>query len=68
VNTTKDTKSAKESEDEALDAVFEFGVVETDQQSNLHARKSYAGQQPGLVNSFHLLDTLEFEDSLVLDQ
>jgi hypothetical protein len=34
--TTKDTKSAKGSKYETLDAVFEFCVVEVDQQADLH--------------------------------
>jgi len=35
--TTKDTKGAKGSEDVTLDAILEFGVVEVDEQANIHA-------------------------------
>jgi len=60
--TTKDTKSTKESENETLNAFFQFGDAKVDQQSDLHARQFHVGQQLSLVNSLDLVNTLKFED------
>ncbi len=60
--TTKDTKSAKESENKTLDSVFEPGVVEVDEEPDLDVCQFHVGQQLGLVNSFDHLNTLELND------
>ena len=61
------TKSTKKLVKEALGAIFRFGVVEVDHQSNHCAGQIYSGPQLGFVNPLDLLDTLEFEDQFVFD-
>ena len=68
VTTTKDTKSTKKSENETLDAIFQFGDVEVNQQTDLHASQFHVGQELSLVNSLDLVNTLEFQDQFVFYQ
>ena len=63
--TTKDTKG---SENETPDAIVQTFYVEVDQQFDLHHRQIHESAQLGFVNPLDFLNTLQFDDQLVLHQ
>ena len=66
--TTKDAKSTKESEHEALDSIFEPRAVEVDQESGFDTGQLHVREQLRFVNSLVRLDALEFDDQLILNE
>jgi hypothetical protein len=57
--TTKDTKSTKGLENEALDPILKPSDIEVCQETDLHPRQFHVGQQLSLVNALDLLHTLQ---------
>ncbi len=66
--TTKDTKSTKKSENKTLNAIFQPGVVEIDEQPDPYTGEFHVGQQLGFMYPLDRLDAFEFDDQLVFDQ
>jgi hypothetical protein len=64
--TTKSTKDTKKSEHEALNAVFEHGNIEVDQETNADACKLHIGEKLRLVYPNDPLHGLELSDELIL--